>query len=37
MGRRSDYPLRRLTWRSQPEKSPTLNDDDVESITVLPG
>jgi len=37
MGRRSDYPLRRLAWRSQPEKSPTLNDDDVESISVLPG
>jgi len=36
MGRRSDYPLRRLTWRSQPERSPTLNGDDVESISVLP-
>ena len=28
MGRQSDYPLRRLTWRSQPERSPTMNDDD---------
>ena len=37
MGRRSDYPLRRLAWRSQPEKSPTLNHDDVESIAVVPG
>jgi transglutaminase-like putative cysteine protease len=37
MGRRSDYPLRSLTWRSQPDKSPILNDDDVETITVLPG
>ena len=36
MGRRSDYPLRRLTWRSHPDKFPTLNDDDVETITVLP-
>ena len=36
MGRQSDYPLRRLTWRSPPEKSPTMNDDDVESISVLP-
>ena len=35
MGRRSDYPLRRLTWRSHPDKVPTLNDDDVETITVL--
>ncbi len=35
MGRRSDHPVRRLTWRSHPIKSPVLNDDDVESITVL--
>jgi transglutaminase-like putative cysteine protease len=37
MGRRSDYPLRRLIWRSQPQKSPILNDDDVESVTPMPG
>jgi transglutaminase-like putative cysteine protease len=37
MGRRSEYPLRRLTWRSQPERSPVLNNDDVELITALPG
>jgi transglutaminase-like putative cysteine protease len=36
MGRRSDYPLRRLTWRSEPDRSPILNDDDVELITALP-
>ena len=35
MGRRSDYPLRRLTWRSCPDKFPTLNDDDIEAITAL--
>jgi transglutaminase-like putative cysteine protease len=36
MGRRSDYPLRRLSWRSEPDRSPILNDDDVELITALP-
>jgi len=36
MGRRSDYPLRRITWRSEPDRSPILNDDDVELITALP-
>ena len=35
MGRRSDYSLRSLTWRSRPDKFPTLNDDDVEAITAL--
>jgi transglutaminase-like putative cysteine protease len=35
MGRRSDYPLRKLTWRSQPDKPPVLNDEDVETIIVL--
>ena len=35
MGRRSDYPIRRLTWRSHPDKFPTLNDDDIETITAL--
>jgi len=35
MGRRSDYPIRRLTWRSRPEKSPAMNDDDVESVAVM--
>jgi hypothetical protein len=36
MGIRSDYPIRRLMWRSHPEKSPTLNDDDIETIIVIP-
>lgn len=36
MGIRPDYPLRRLTWRSQPDKSPTLNEDDVETVTAEP-
>ncbi len=35
MGRRSDYPIRRLRWRSRPEKPPVLNDDDVGSINVV--
>lgn len=35
MGRRSDYPIRRLTWRSRPDKPPVLNDDDIRSITVI--
>jgi transglutaminase-like putative cysteine protease len=35
MGRRSDYPVRSLTWRSPPVKSPALNDEDVERIAVL--
>ena len=34
MGRRSDYPIRRLTWRSHPNRPPALNDDDIESIAV---
>jgi transglutaminase-like putative cysteine protease len=36
MGRRSEYPIRRLTWRSPPTKPPVLNDDDVESVAVVP-
>ena len=36
MGRRSDYAIRRLTWRSHPDKSPVLNDDDIGSIAVVP-
>ena len=36
MGIRSNYPLRRMTWRSEPDKSPTLNDDDVEAVAVAP-
>lgn len=36
MGRRSDYPIRRLTWRSRPQKSLVMNDDDIESAVVLP-
>lgn len=36
MGRRSDYPTRKLDWRSRPVRPPVLNDDDVESITLLP-
>jgi len=35
MGRRSDYPIRRLTWRSRPDKPAVLNDDDIGSITVI--
>lgn len=35
MGRQSDCPVRRITWRSQPEKPPTLNDDDIEKIIAL--
>jgi transglutaminase-like putative cysteine protease len=35
MGRRSDYPVRQLTWKSHPVKSPVLNDEDVERVTVL--
>lgn len=37
IGRQSDYPIRRVTWRSQPEKPPTLNDDDIENIIALYG
>jgi len=37
MGRRSDYPVRRLRWRSRPDKAPVLNDDDIESMTVVSG
>lgn len=37
VGRRSDYPIRKLTWRSRPDKSPVLNDDDVNSMIVLSG
>jgi len=36
MGRRSDYPIRRLTWRFRPDKPATVNDDDIGSITVIP-
>ncbi|GEM_PF-5663063 len=36
MGIESDYPVRRLTWRSHPTKSPFLNDDDVEGVVVIP-
>lgn len=36
MGRRSDLPLRSLAWRSRPLRSPTLNEDDVESINLMP-
>lgn len=36
MGRRSDYSIRRLTWRSRPDKPAVLNDDDIGSITVIP-
>lgn len=35
MGRVSDYPIRKLTWRSHPSKSPVLNDDDVDRISVV--
>jgi len=35
VGRRSDYPIRKLTWRSHPDRPPALNDDDIDSITVL--
>ncbi len=35
IGRQSDYPIRRVTWRSHPDKSPTLNDDDIENIIAL--
>lgn len=35
MGRRSDYLIRRLSWRSRPDKSPVLNDDDVGSVNVV--
>jgi len=36
MGRRSDYPIRRLTWRSRPDKPAVLNEDDIGSVTVIP-
>ena len=35
MGRRSDYPLRKLTWRSSPAKPAVLNDDDIEDVVLL--
>ena len=35
MGRRSDYPIRKLSWRSRPIKPPILNDDDVQNVTAL--
>lgn len=35
MGRRSDYPIRKLSWRSRPIKPPVLNDDDVQIVTAL--
>lgn len=35
MGRRSDYPIRKLSWRSRPTKPPVLNDDDVQTLTAV--
>jgi len=37
VGRRSDYPIRKLTWRSRPKKPAVLNDDDIDGMTVLSG
>ena len=37
VGRRSDYPIRKLTWRSRPDKPPVLNEDDIDSMTLLSG